>query len=135
MATRQTPLRYVARTSQQIKAAIDRERKGAFSLKGLQGFDLQGKTNAIVGTGGIGREAIRIAKGFGMNGLAFDVQQIPRTGKPAMIEKRLHRSQDAGVAIRVGTDSVDEIRAGRMQPLTGDRHGRVAQQRLAFVSQ
>lgn len=60
--------------SHRLEEAIDRTRKGDFSPKGLQGFDLLGKTIGIVGTGGIGREAIRIAKGFGMNVLAFDVQ-------------------------------------------------------------
>ena len=46
--------------------------RGNFSFKGLQGFDLQGKTIGIVGTGHIGIHAIRIAKGFGMNVVAFD---------------------------------------------------------------
>lgn len=59
--------------SHKLEEAIDRTRKGDFSPKGLQGFDLQGKTMGIVGTGSIGRDAIRIAKGFGMDVLAFDV--------------------------------------------------------------
>jgi D-lactate dehydrogenase len=59
--------------SHKLEEAIDRTRKGDFSPKGLQGFDLQGKTMGIVGTGDIGRETIRIAKGFGMDVLAFDV--------------------------------------------------------------
>jgi len=46
---------------------------GSFSLEGLRGFDIKGKTIGIVGTGRIGREAIAIAKGFGMNVLAYDV--------------------------------------------------------------
>lgn len=60
--------------SHRLEEAIDRTRKGDFSPKGLQGFDLLGKTMGIIGTGDIGREAIRIANGFGMNVLAFDVQ-------------------------------------------------------------
>jgi D-lactate dehydrogenase len=60
--------------SHRLEPAIDRTRKGDFSPKGLQGFDLQGKTMGIVGTGDIGRETIRIAKGFAMNVIGFDIQ-------------------------------------------------------------
>ncbi|MBI3634220.1 MAG: hydroxyacid dehydrogenase [Candidatus Yonathbacteria bacterium] len=38
----------------------------------LRGFDLEGKTMGVVGTGHIGQYVIRIAKGFGMNVVAFD---------------------------------------------------------------
>jgi len=40
---------------------------------GLQGFDLAGKTIGVVGTGRIGKHAVRMAKGFGMKVIAFDV--------------------------------------------------------------
>lgn len=39
----------------------------------LQGFDLYGKTLGVVGTGKIGKNVIRIAKGFGLNILAYDL--------------------------------------------------------------
>jgi D-lactate dehydrogenase len=45
---------------------------GSFSLTGLRGVDIKGKTIGIVGTGRIGREVVRIAKGFGMNIFAYD---------------------------------------------------------------
>lgn len=45
-----------------------------FSLEGLRGFDLKGKTLGVVGTGHIGLHVIRIARGFGMNVLAYDVR-------------------------------------------------------------
>lgn len=45
-----------------------------FSMEGLQGFDLQGKTLGVIGTGHIGLHVIRMAKGFGMKVLAFDVK-------------------------------------------------------------
>ncbi len=60
--------------SHRLEEAIDRTRKGDFSPRGLQGFDLQGKTIGVVGTGSIGRHVIRIAGGFGMNVLAHDVK-------------------------------------------------------------
>ena len=46
-----------------------------FSIEGLAGFDLKGKTIGVIGTGQIGLHVIRIAKGFGMNVLAYDVHQ------------------------------------------------------------
>jgi D-lactate dehydrogenase len=60
--------------SHRLEEAIDRTRKGQFSPRGLQGFDLEGKTLGVVGTGDIGRHVIRIANGFGMKVLAFDVK-------------------------------------------------------------
>ncbi len=59
--------------SHRMEEAIARTRAGNFSPRGLQGFDLRGKTLGVVGTGDIGREVIRIANGFGMLVLAFDV--------------------------------------------------------------
>ena len=43
-----------------------------FSLVGLTGFDLHGKTMGVIGTGKIGRIFIDICKGFGMNVIAYD---------------------------------------------------------------
>lgn len=43
-----------------------------FSLNGLTGFDLHGKTMGVIGTGKIGRVFINICKGFGMNIIAYD---------------------------------------------------------------
>lgn len=52
-------------------------RGGAFSPNGLRGFDLSGKTMGIVGCGHIGLHSIRIANGFGMKVLGFDVHPNP----------------------------------------------------------
>ena len=41
-----------------------------FSIEGLKGFDLAGKTLGVIGTGRIGKHVIRIARGFEMNVLA-----------------------------------------------------------------
>jgi D-lactate dehydrogenase len=46
-----------------------------FSMEGLMGSDLKGKTIGVIGTGQIGLHVVRIAKGFGMNVLAYDVHQ------------------------------------------------------------
>jgi len=53
--------------------AIDRIKEtGSFAFVGMRGTDLKGKTLGIVGTGMIGKEMVRIAKGFGMNVIAHD---------------------------------------------------------------
>lgn len=55
-----------------IHKAYIRSKEFNFSLTGLTGFDLYGKTVGVVGTGKIGRVFIDICKGFGMNILAYD---------------------------------------------------------------
>ena len=59
--------------SRKVHQAYFRTIRGDFSFEGLQGFDLKGKTLGVIGTGHIGMHAIRIAKGFAMNVIAFDV--------------------------------------------------------------
>ncbi len=55
-----------------IHKAYLRTRDFNFSLVGLKGFDLHGKTVGVIGTGRIGRAFIQICRGFGMNVLAYD---------------------------------------------------------------
>ena len=52
--------------------AYIRTRDFNFSLQGLAGFDLYGKTVVVIGTGKIGRVFADICKGFGMTVLAYD---------------------------------------------------------------
>jgi D-lactate dehydrogenase len=52
--------------------AYNRVREGNFSLAGLLGFDLHGKTVGVVGTGQIGTVFARIMLGFGCRVLAYD---------------------------------------------------------------
>jgi D-lactate dehydrogenase len=52
--------------------AFNRVREWNFSINGLVGFDLHGKTAGIVGTGKIGRIVAQILRGFGMTVLAYD---------------------------------------------------------------
>ncbi len=58
--------------ARKLLPSIERTRKGDFSLDGLRGFDLKGKTMGIVGTGRIGRNVAHYAEGFGMKVIAFD---------------------------------------------------------------
>ena len=55
-----------------IHKAYNRTREFNFSLSGLTGFDLHGKTVGVIGTGKIGRIFIDICRGFGMNVIAYD---------------------------------------------------------------
>ncbi len=55
-----------------IHKAYIRSRDFNFSLQGLTGFDLHGKTVGVIGTGRIGRVFIDICRGFGMKVLAYD---------------------------------------------------------------
>ena len=58
--------------NRKIHRAYNRVRELNFSLHGLVGFDLHGKTAGIVGTGKIGRIVAQILRGFGMKVLAYD---------------------------------------------------------------
>jgi D-lactate dehydrogenase len=60
--------------SHNLVNAVDRTRRGDFSLQGLQGFDLRGKVLGVVGTGSIGLCVIEIANGFGMAVVAYDIR-------------------------------------------------------------
>ena len=58
--------------NRKIHKAFIRTRDFNFSLNGLTGFDLHGKTAGVVGTGQIGQIFINICRGFGMNVIAYD---------------------------------------------------------------
>jgi D-lactate dehydrogenase len=60
--------------NRKIHRAYNRVREANFSLDGLVGFDLVGKTCGVVGTGRIGAVVARILHGFGCRVLAFDVR-------------------------------------------------------------
>ncbi|NOT45727.1 MAG: 2-hydroxyacid dehydrogenase [Acidobacteria bacterium] len=61
-----------------LPRAFNRVREANFSLDGLVGFDLFGKTCGLVGTGKIGAVVARIMRGFGCQVLAFDLSPDPR---------------------------------------------------------
>ena len=59
--------------NRKIHRAYWRTRDGNFALHGLMGFEMNGKTAGIIGTGKIARILIRILQGFGMKVVAYDL--------------------------------------------------------------
>ena len=59
--------------NRKINKAYVRTREGNFSINGLMGIDLYGKTAGIIGTGKIGQILIKILKGFDMKVIAYDL--------------------------------------------------------------
>lgn len=53
--------------------AFNRVREGNFSLSGLVGFDLKGKTVGVIGTGKIGQVFAKIMRGFGCQVMLYDL--------------------------------------------------------------
>lgn len=58
-----------------VYKSYQRTKKYNFSLDGLLGFDIHGKTVGVIGTGKIGKVFINIMNGFGANVIAYDVYQ------------------------------------------------------------
>lgn len=58
--------------NRRLHKAYNRTREFNFSIVGLTGTDLYGKTVGVIGTGKIGRTFIDICRGFGMRVLAYD---------------------------------------------------------------
>jgi len=79
--------------NRKLHRAYIRTRDHNFSLEGLTGFDLKGKTVGIVGTGKIGSCFADICKGFGMNIIGFDPYESAEfCGKYVSLEELLSQS-------------------------------------------
>lgn len=63
--------------NRKINRAYNRVREGNFSLEGLAGFDLFGKTVGLIGVGKIGKVVANIFQGFGCEILAHDLNPDP----------------------------------------------------------
>ncbi len=83
--------------NRKIHRASARVREGNFSLEGLMGFDLYGKTIGLIGTGKIGLCVTKIMAGFGCRILAFDPvpnQQCIEAGARYVSLQELLRNSD-----------------------------------------
>ena len=63
--------------SRRLRQSLTMKRGGLFSFESLRGFDLKDKTIGVLGAGRIGLHVIRIAKAFGMNVIAHDINPAP----------------------------------------------------------
>lgn len=70
--------------NRRIVRASNRTRDFDFRLDGLMGRDLRGRTAGVLGTGKIGEAFTRIAHGFGMNLLGWDIAENPACVKLGM---------------------------------------------------
>ena len=66
--------------------AYQRSKEYNFTLNGLLGFDIHGKTVGVIGTGRIGKCFINIMKGFGANVIAYDVYKDEEFAKEKEFE-------------------------------------------------
>lgn len=80
--------------NRKIPRAYIRTRDFNFSLNGLTGFDLHGKTAGIIGTGKIGRVFIDICRGFGMNVIAYDLYPAENSGINYVSKEELFKNSD-----------------------------------------
>ena len=72
--------------NRKVHRAYNRVREGNFSINGLMGFDLHGKTMGVIGTGKIGRTFIGLLHGFGMHVLAYDLYPNPESARELNFE-------------------------------------------------
>ena len=117
--------------NRRLHRAYNRTREGDFSLHGLTGFDLVGKTVGVVGTGQIGATFARIMAGFGCELLAYDPfpnQQVQAMGAkyvslPELLAQAqiisLHCPLTADSKHLINTRSLSHMQPGAMLINTG----------------
>lgn len=72
--------------NRRVHRAFLRTREGNFSLNGFLGFDMNGKTAGVIGTGRIGKTVITLLKGLGMHVIAYDLYPDLQFAEKAKIE-------------------------------------------------
>ena len=118
--------------NRKIHRAYWRTRDGNFSLNGLMGFDMHGKTIGIIGTGKIAKILIRLLKGFGMRILAYDLYPDMKFAGEEGISyvslDELYRESDIislhcpltdQTKYMIDKDSIDKMKEGVMSINTG----------------
>ena len=121
--------------NRKIHRAYWRTRDGNFSLNGLMGFDMHGKTIGIIGTGKIAKILIRLLKGFGMRILAYDLYPDMKFAGEEGISyvslDELYRESDIislhcpltdQTKYMIDKDSIDKMKEGVMIINTGRGH-------------
>ncbi len=109
--------------NRRLHKAYNRVREGNFELAGLLGFDLQGKTVTVIGTGKIGAVFSRIMHGFGCRILAVDAYRNPEVEKLGAayvsLEEALPQSDVISLHCPLNADThrlINERTLGLMKP-------------------
>ena len=101
-----------------IHKAYNRTRDFNFSLNGLTGFDLHGKTVGVIGTGKIGRIFIDICRGFGMNVIAYDAFPTRDSGiEYVALDELFTRSDIISLHCPLTDDTKHMINAGTIEKM------------------
>ena len=104
-----------------IHKAYNRIREFNFSLDGLTGFDLYGKTVGVIGTGKIGRVFVDICRGFHMNVLCYDPFPVQNAdyhyvSLPELFENSdiisLHCPLTKDTAHMINAQSIEQMKKG-----------------------
>lgn len=80
--------------NRKLARAVTRTRDFNFSISGLMGVDLHGKTVGVIGTGTIGRVFIDICRGFGMKVIAHDPYPVENSGIDYVTLEELFKRSD-----------------------------------------
>ncbi len=67
--------------SRKLFQSVKRVKEGVYDFHGLRGFDMEGKTIGIIGTGNIGIQLIKMLRGFDLRVLAYDVKKNMKAAK------------------------------------------------------
>jgi len=115
-----------------IPRAVTRTRDANFSLEGLLGFDLYGKTIGIIGTGKIAKVLIRMLSGFGMTILGNDPypdEEFARNNDMTYVSREelfaksdiisLHCPLTPETSYMINAESIDMMKPGVMIVNTG----------------
>ena len=118
--------------NRKIYRSVYRTREGNFTLKGLLGFDMYGKTAGLIGMGRIAKELIKILSGFGMKIQAYDLYPDMEFAKKYDVDivslDRLYASSDIislhcpltdSTKFIIDSDSISKMKNGVMIINTG----------------
>ena len=100
--------------------AFNRTREGDFSLHGLTGFDLHGKSVGIIGAGQIGLTFARIMAGFGCQLLIHDptpIAELPTGARQVTLDQLLESSDIISLHCPLNAATHHLINAARLQQM------------------
>lgn len=106
--------------NRKLHRAFNRVRELNFSLEGLVGFDLHGKTAGVIGVGHIGQAFARIMKGFGMTVLLhdqFQEKEMAEVGRYVEMDELLSQSDVVSLHVPLNQKTFHLINADRLSKM------------------